>query len=103
MSSPADLDRRLSKKIESGKAIQLTPADLDLLIESGAIDTFRQFVSDYQRAKCLERNVQNRSTGGANSPSTNEPAEISKSSGTTLSAAVSEQQARALAILTKAA
>lgn len=103
MSSLADLDRRLSRKIESGKAIQLTPADLDLLIESGAIDTFRQFVSQYQRAQCQNRNALSRSIGAENSLSTHAANETSKSSGTTPSSDVSEAQARVRAILNKAA
>lgn len=103
MSSPADLDRRLSKKIECGKSIQLTPADLDLLIASGAIDTFRQFVSEYQRAQCQKRNAPNRCTSAENSPSMPARAGTTKSSGTTPNSDVSEAQARVAAILKKAA
>lgn len=103
MTSPADLDRRLSRKIESGKAIQLTPADLDLLIQAGAIDTFRQYVSEYQRSKCLERNAQKRSISVENFPSTLAMAGTWKSSGTTQSGDVSEAQARVRAILNKGA
>lgn len=36
MTTPADLDRRLSRRLEQGKGIQLSPADLDLLVTSGA-------------------------------------------------------------------
>lgn len=103
MSSLADLDRRLSKKIEQRKAIQLTPRDLDFFIESGALDRFRQFVSDQQRAECQERNAQNRSISAANSPSTLDRAETTKSFGTTPNQSVSEAQARVRAMLNKAA
>jgi len=99
MSSPADLDRRLSRKIETGKAIQLKPADLDLLVESGALDTFRQFVSEYQKRQCLERSAQNRSIPVAGSPFTEGKVGTSRSSGTIASESVNEAQARVLAIL----
>lgn len=103
MTSPADLDRRLSRKIESGKAIQLTPADLDLLISSGAIDTFRHFVSQFQRSQCLARNAQKQSIAEENSPSFRAQTGTSKLSGTTPIESVSEAQARVHAILSKVA
>lgn len=82
--TPPDLDRRLSRKIETGKTIQLRPADLDLLVQSGAIDTFRKFVSEYQRDQCRARDQQSRSTSAAHTRSSSGPtAPTMTSSGTT--------------------
>lgn len=41
-----DLDRRLTRKIETEKTIQISPTDLEWFVASGAIDTFRAFVAD---------------------------------------------------------
>jgi hypothetical protein len=55
VASPLDLDRRLSRKIEGRKTIQLSPADLDMLVASGAIATFRAFVTEKQETEARER------------------------------------------------
>lgn len=102
MSSLSDLDRRLSRKIETGKAIQLSPADLDLLVATGAIDTFRQAVSEFQRIQCQQRSARSRSIDGGNSLFTLAKGETSKSSGMTPNESVNEAQARVRAILSKA-
>src|SRR5437868_5265896 len=82
--TPPDLDRKLSKKIDQHKTIQLSPAELDLLVISGAYDTFRAFVADYQRDQCQARDRQNRSTsGGPTASSSDQTERTSTSSGTT--------------------
>lgn len=99
-----DLDRRLSRKIEQGKAIQLTPEDLDLLVTTGAIDTFRRAVAEYQRNQCRERSARSRSISGGNSNSTRERVgRTSKSSGMIPPQGANEALARAQAMLGKAA
>jgi hypothetical protein len=96
MSSPPDLDRRISRKLEGRKAIQLSPTDLDLLVESGAIDVFRQFVADYQRTQCRLRSARDRSINGGNTLSIVERGgPTSKSSGMTQSESASEALAQA--------
>ena len=52
MGSLSDLDRRLSRRIDTGRGIQLTSDDLDLLVTTGAIQTFREAVAQYQREIC---------------------------------------------------
>ncbi|MES2339567.1 MAG: hypothetical protein V4537_15860 [Pseudomonadota bacterium] len=94
-----DLDRRLSRKIEAGKTIQLSPADLDLLVTTGAIATFRNAVAKHQRDECQKRSAGNRSTSAETSVSshgTTDP--ISKSSGMMPPPDVSEALQRAQAI-----
>ncbi|WP_370171399.1 hypothetical protein [Sphingobium abikonense] len=104
MTSLPDLDRRLSRKIETGKAINLTAADLDLLVETGAIDTFRAAVQKYQREQCRVRSARSRSISGGDMPSiAARTGKTSKSSGMTNSESVNEAKARAAQILGKAA
>jgi len=98
--SLADLDRRLSRKIEGGKAIQLSADDLDLLVSTGAIDTFRAAVAEQMRDQCRSRNARSRSISGADTPSTEGMGgRTSKSSGTTKRESASEAKARLQAIL----
>jgi hypothetical protein len=99
MGSLADLDRRLSRKLESGKAIQLTPADLDLLVLTGAYGKFREAVVEEQQEQCRLRSVRSRSINGGISGSTPALAEVTKSSGTMQSESASEALARAQAML----
>jgi len=68
-----DLDRRLSRKIETHKGIQLTSEELDLFVESGAYDTFRKAVAEYQRNQCRNRSARSRSISGGITPSTDAP------------------------------
>ena len=104
MGSLPDLDRRLSRKIETGKAINLTAEDLDLLVSTGAIDTFRAAVQKFQREQCRARSARNRSISGVDTPSIAGPTGItSKSSGMTNSESVSEARARALRLSGKGA
>ena len=103
MASPADLDRRLSRRIECEKAIQLTAADLALLVESGAIATFRHFVEKHQRDQCRARNVRSRSINGGATPSTGErTGRTSKSSGMTMIESANEALAQVHQTLGKA-
>lgn len=96
MSSLTDLDRRLSRKLEMRRGIQLTADDLDLLVTTGAYETFRRAVAEYQREVCLHRNEESRSiTEGATASSGARTATPSKSSGTTQSESASEALARA--------
>lgn len=104
MGSLADLDRRMSKKIETGRGIQLSPEDLDLLVATGAYDAFRNAVAEHQRNQCLQRSARNRSTSAGIIGSTRgRTGQTSKSSGTTTSADASEALARAQAITMKRA
>lgn len=93
-----DLERRLSRRIESRRSIQLSPDDLDLLVATGAYDAFRKAVAEYQRKQCLERSARSRSISGGNTSSTRAKAGTSKSSGTIQSADANEalQQVRAM-------
>jgi hypothetical protein len=90
------LERRLSRKIETRKGIQLTPDELDLLVETGAYDTFRQAVAKFQREQCRQRSARSRSIKGGNSGSiAGKGGRPSKSSGTTPPESASEALARA--------
>ena len=62
MASLTDLDRRLSRKLEARKGIQLTPDELDLLVTTGAYQAFRDAVATHQRDLCLQRSEASRST-----------------------------------------
>ncbi len=55
--NPLDLDRRLSRAVERGRTIQLSAKELDMLVLSGAIATFRQAVTEQQRAAALARST----------------------------------------------
>jgi hypothetical protein len=89
------LERRLSRKIETRKGIQLTAEELDLLVETGAYDTFRQAVAKFQREQCRQRSARSRSISGETSGSTRGRGETSKSSGTIPPESASEALARA--------
>jgi hypothetical protein len=94
-----DLDRRITRKIETEKALQFSPTDLEWLVASGAIDTFRAFVAEQQRKLCAERHARRQSTNAATSGSTAGPVEpTSKSSGTILRPDASEALRLAQAI-----
>ncbi|GLV28142.1 hypothetical protein TomTYG75_06660 [Sphingobium sp. TomTYG75] len=91
-----DLDRRLSRRIDQHKGIQLSPDDLDLLVSSGAYDTLKKAAAEYQRNQCRARHARSRSINGANMPSIDgRGAPTLKSSGTTPSESASEALARA--------
>src|SRR3546814_1140449 len=57
MTTLPDLDRRLSRRIETGKGIQLSPDDLDLLVSTGAYEIFRKDVVDPQREQRSEEHT----------------------------------------------
>ena len=95
MSSLPDLDRRMSRKIDTGRGIQLSPADLDLLVASGAYDALRNAAAEYRKNQCRERSVRSRSINGGNTPSIRAVTEPTlKSSGTTQNESASEALAR---------
>lgn len=103
MSSIADLQRRMSRKIEAGKTIQLSPDDLDLLVASGAYAAILRATEEYQRDQCLQRSARSRSTSGDNTPSIAAPiGKTSKSSGTTANDDAKEALALAQVMLPKA-
>ena len=96
MAGLTDLDRRLSRRIETGRGIQLSADDLDLLVTSGAYAVFRDAVAKHQRELCLHRSERSRSTSGENTGSSGEAtAPPSRSSGTTASESANEALARA--------
>lgn len=95
MTSLPDLGRRLSRKIEAGKGIQLTPDDLDLLVSIGAYDVICKAIAEFQRKQCQHRSARSRSTSGGDMPSTLEKAGTTKSSGMTKNESVSEALALA--------
>jgi hypothetical protein len=90
MSSLPDLSRRLSKKIEQHKTIQLSPDDLDLLVSTGAYAAILRATEEQQRDQCLQRSARNRSISGENINSTPETVGTSKSSGMTKTANANE-------------
>jgi hypothetical protein len=97
----ADLDRRMSRKLEAGKGIQLTAAELDLLVATGAYAKFREAVTESQRDQCRARSARSRSISAASSGSTRAQGDPSKSSGMTKSKSASEAHQRLRAILNK--
>ena len=94
--SPLDLDRRLSRRIETGKGVRLEPEELDLLVRSGAIDVFRNYASEYQRGLCRDRDLRNRSiSGDATNSTSDQIAPTTTSSGMTQQLVDSAAEARA--------
>lgn len=96
MASLSDLVRRLSRKLEGGKAIQLTPDDLDLLVVSGAYAKLCESAVEEQRGQCLQRSARNRSMSGGLTASSLAQVETTKSSGTMPSENASEVLAQVL-------
>lgn len=97
--SLSDLCRRLSRKIDAGKGTQLTAADLDLVVASGAWRTLNEACLSFEEEQCRARNARSRSISGGNSSSTLAlVASSSKLSGTIPVESVSEALARARAI-----
>lgn len=95
-----DLDRRLTREIETEKTLQISPTELEWFVASGAIDTFRAYVAEQQRMLCAERRARrSSSTSAASSGSTPGPAAaISRSSGTIPPGDVNEAHRLARAI-----
>lgn len=55
MSDYPDLVRRLSRRIDQRRSIQLSPEDLDLLVLSGAYEALVMFTSNFMRDQARER------------------------------------------------
>lgn len=53
--TPPELMRRIYRKIEQGKGMTLTPEDLDLLAEMGALETMSTYTADYVKRQAEER------------------------------------------------
>lgn len=94
-----DLCRRLSRKIDSGKGAQLSAADLNLFVASGAWRALSEARLRFEEQQCQSRAVQSHSISERDSSSTLAlVASGSKSSGTIPSESVNEALARVLAI-----
>jgi hypothetical protein len=65
LSGLPNLGRRLSRKIETRKGVQLSPADLDLLVLSGAYETLCAAIGAYQKAQSAQRVSQAKTTAQA--------------------------------------
>ena len=93
------LYEKMSRKVEAGRGIHLSPDDLDILAQFGVLKMLASLATEYQVRKCQERNVKRRSISEATLASTGAPtARISKSSGTTPPDSVNEALALAQAI-----
>lgn len=100
MTSLPDLTRRMSRKIEAGRGMNLSGDDLDLLVASGAYAVLTQAAIRAQEDQCRKRDARNRSISGETSGSTGEKTgQTLKSSGTTNRQDVSEAEARAVEML----
>ena len=93
------LMRKLSQKIDQHRAVQLSPAELDLLVVCGAFQAICQAATDFQRDRCRERSAQSRSMPVDHSHSVEGTVvPISRLSGTTKPEDVSVALARAQAM-----
>lgn len=63
----SDLERRLSRRIEEHKGIQLSAHDLDLFVISGAYEALRKAATDFQRQICEQR-IEERQPKAASKP-----------------------------------
>jgi len=96
------LYRKLSKKLETGRGIQLSQHDLNILAEVGILERLAGLATDYQVRKCQERNARNRSISVASTAFVGEmTGQTSKSSGTMSKALANEVLAQAQAMLGK--
>lgn len=96
MSDIADLARRFSRKLETGKGMQLAPADLALLGAIGVNDLIQTAAADFLRKQCQQRVARNQSIAGGSSGFTQgDPGADSRSSGTTQTESGSEAAERA--------
>jgi hypothetical protein len=99
VTSIADLARRLSRKVEAGRAIRLTHEDLQLLVKTGAYGAVQTAATKELRDRCLQRDAASPSTSAGTSGSTVAPiAPTSRSSGTTTSESANEALAQARAM-----
>ena len=60
----ADLKRRMSRKIETRKAMQLKPDDLDMLVLSGAYATLSAYAVRFQEEQVRQRMTQDKPEDG---------------------------------------
>jgi hypothetical protein len=91
MNYPPDLERKLLNRIDKGKGTQLTAAELDILLECGAIAMLSDAATKFRKEQCRERN---RSTSVVATGFTRGRGGISKSSGMMKPNAGSEALAR---------
>lgn len=98
-----DLMRRLDRKLDIQRGLHLSYDDLALLVASGAYATLQDATRKYLETQCRKHIARSRSISGESSPSTQGPAETSKSSGTTETDAGNEALARAQQTLQLAA
>lgn len=96
MTDITDLARRFSRKLDTGKGMQLDAADLALLCAIGVNDVIQQAAAKYLREQCQQRIARNRSISGGRIASISVPDEPLKSSGMTSHESESEAVARAL-------
>jgi len=98
---PPDLQRKFDKKIDERKTIQLSPEEIDLLVECGAYDKIVEAARDFRKKQCRERSARSRSISAVPSPSIQGQGGTSKLSGTMKPPNGSEALARAQAMLGK--
>lgn len=53
--TPAQFVRRLYKQLEAGKGMRLSPEEMDMLAEMGAIDAVSNYAADWVRQQSEER------------------------------------------------
>ena len=96
------LYRKVSKTIEAGRSLRLTPRELFILARVGLLSMLSGLANDYQEMVCQERNVRSRFTSAAATGSIRETAEATtKSSGMTTIEDAKEALALAQAICRK--
>ena len=98
---PPDLQRKFDKKLDQRKTIQLSPEEMDLIVECGAYDKIVKAAQDFRKAQCRERSARSRSISGELSPSIPERGGTRRLSGTTKEPNASEALAQVQAILGK--
>ncbi|WP_294292850.1 hypothetical protein [uncultured Sphingomonas sp.] len=79
----SEISRRVSKKIDDRRGVQLSADDLDLLVAAGIIGKLGEAAAEEQRNQCLQRSARSRSISAETSSSTPvATGPISRSSGT---------------------
>lgn len=53
--TPTDLMRRIYRKMEQGKGMMFSAEDLDMLAETGALETMSAFTANYVKRQAEER------------------------------------------------
>jgi hypothetical protein len=54
---PLDLQRKFERKMDERKTIQLSPAELDLMVECGAYDAIVNAAVESRKAQVRDRNA----------------------------------------------